>query len=333
VHTTFEGSWIHQIVKVYKGKQYIDIEYTVGPIPIDDGVGKEVVNLFRTGISNNGTFFTDSNGREFMKRERSQRQTWDMEEFEPVAGNYYPVNAAIFIEDDHSSLAVLTDRTQGGSSLQDGSIELMVHRRIIKDDSRGVDEALNETTGIMPYPPFGDASRLGEGLIVTGTHRIMIGDKKSGAHMARTEMDQMFSPTYTFAVKSSAEELFARAANKNLSALVHQLPENVQLLTVKLISSDENGKKSILLRLGHAYGKGECNANSDTATVDISALFSGFRLIEFSEKTLTGNQDKADWNQNKMHWFEKKDIVANANPIITMNPMEVKTFEIILEPK
>ena len=85
VHTTFEGSWIRQVTKVYKDKDYIDIDYTVGPIPIDDGIGKEVVNRFRTSIRNNGIFYTDSNGREFMKRQRSHRQTWRLDEFEPVA--------------------------------------------------------------------------------------------------------------------------------------------------------------------------------------------------------------------------------------------------------
>ena len=39
----------------------------------------------------------------------------------------------------------MTDRSQGGSSLAEGEIELMVHRRLLYDDSLGVGEALNET--------------------------------------------------------------------------------------------------------------------------------------------------------------------------------------------
>lgn len=46
---------------------------------------------------------------------------------------------------------------QGGSSLQDGAVELMVHRRLLYDDAFGVGEALNETD-------------YGQGLIVRGTH-------------------------------------------------------------------------------------------------------------------------------------------------------------------
>ena len=42
-------------------------------------------------------------------------------------------------------LTVLTDRSQGGASINDGQIELMVHRRTLNDDNLGVGEPLNET--------------------------------------------------------------------------------------------------------------------------------------------------------------------------------------------
>jgi len=39
----------------------------------------------------------------------------------------------------------MNDRSQGGSSLNKGEIELMIQRRILHDDDRGLGEALNET--------------------------------------------------------------------------------------------------------------------------------------------------------------------------------------------
>ena len=41
-------------------------------------------------------------------------------------------------------LTVLTDRSQGGPSISDGELELMVHRRTLNDDSLSVDQPLNE---------------------------------------------------------------------------------------------------------------------------------------------------------------------------------------------
>jgi hypothetical protein len=39
----------------------------------------------------------------------------------------------------------MTTRSQGGSSLYEGQVEIMHNRRLFCDDDRGVGEALNET--------------------------------------------------------------------------------------------------------------------------------------------------------------------------------------------
>ena len=52
---------------------------------------------------------------------------------------------------------IYTDRSEGGSSIRDGSIEIMLHRRILHDDKFGVGEPLNETA-------------YGDGLVVRGKH-------------------------------------------------------------------------------------------------------------------------------------------------------------------
>jgi hypothetical protein len=62
---------------------------------------------------------------------------------EPVAGNYYPVNSMIALNDSTAELVVVTDVSVGGASLRSGELELMVHRRLQADDSRGVGEPLN----------------------------------------------------------------------------------------------------------------------------------------------------------------------------------------------
>jgi lysosomal alpha-mannosidase len=51
-----------------------------------------------------------------------------------VSKNYYPITTAIAIRDNFTQMTVMNDRTQGGSSLQNGTIELMQNRRILADD-------------------------------------------------------------------------------------------------------------------------------------------------------------------------------------------------------
>jgi len=90
VHQQF-SSWIYQVVRLYKNKEHAEVEYTIGPIPDGDNVGKEVITQLTTNMVTNSTFYTDSNGRDFLKRVRNYREDWDLQVNQPVAGNYYPV--------------------------------------------------------------------------------------------------------------------------------------------------------------------------------------------------------------------------------------------------
>lgn len=55
-----------------------------------------------------------------------------LQKHENISGNYYPVNSRILISRNEDlsqngqSLVVLNDRSQGGTSMNDGEIELMV---------------------------------------------------------------------------------------------------------------------------------------------------------------------------------------------------------------
>ena len=257
VHAGFVEPWIRQIVRIRKGQPYVEVEYSVGPIPVGDGRGREVVARLTSGIDSRGTFYTDSNAREFVRRSRGSRPTWDLRETQPVAGNYYPVNAAVYLEDDRASLSVSVDRSQGGSSLTDGALELMVHRRTLGDDGRGVGEPMNETdAGMSHYPPYGDATRYGDGVVATGIHRIMIGGGGGGASSARSLMDGMFSPPHLFATTApTGRDLPFQSSS--FSALDVELPENVMLLTLSRIGAaaadDDDGTLTLLVRLAHQY--------------------------------------------------------------------------------
>jgi hypothetical protein len=121
----------------------------VGPVPIDDDMGKEVVSRLSTSVASGSSFSTDSNGREFQPRTLDYRPTWNLTVTEPVAGNYYPVNAAAFLKDGQAQLTMLVDRSEGAASLKEGALEVMIQRRLLHDDSRGksgVTASLTEAT-------------------------------------------------------------------------------------------------------------------------------------------------------------------------------------------
>jgi hypothetical protein len=136
----------------------------------DYSAGKEIITRFTVDkFFNKGVFYTDSNGREQIKRVLNTRSdySYDVKD-EPISSNYYPVTSRIVIKDEARNLevAVLNDRAQGGTSLSDGVIELMVHRRLVRDDGYGVGEALRE-------------QEYGKGLYARGQHYLVFGPANS----------------------------------------------------------------------------------------------------------------------------------------------------------
>jgi len=118
----------------------------MGPIPTQDGVGKEIVAVYSAPTLNTReSWYTDSNGRDSMLRTLNKRPSWNLTVEEPIAGNFYPTPGFIFTcgdggegEGSGACVSVVPDRAVGGSSLSNGTLTLMIHRRLTKDDSLGV---------------------------------------------------------------------------------------------------------------------------------------------------------------------------------------------------
>lgn len=47
----------------------------------------------------------------------------------------FQINLGIYLKDKQSEFSVLVDRSVGGSSIQDGHVELMVHRFVMHQSS------------------------------------------------------------------------------------------------------------------------------------------------------------------------------------------------------
>merc|ERR1711936_821642 len=98
-------------------------------------------------------------------------------EAERESSNYYPINTRLELRsEDQETLAVLVDRSEGGSSLEDGQLELMVHRQCLMDDYFGVGESLEEQA-------------FGEGLVARGSDLPLV---------RRLSQEQVLRPQLSF---------------------------------------------------------------------------------------------------------------------------------------
>jgi lysosomal alpha-mannosidase len=102
------NKWASQEIKIYDEGRTVEIEWIVGPIPVEDYVGKEIIMRYDTDIRSDGTFYTDANGREILARKRDYRPSWNYTVYENVSGNYYPVASRIWIKDNQRQMTVLT---------------------------------------------------------------------------------------------------------------------------------------------------------------------------------------------------------------------------------
>ncbi|XP_012923865.1 lysosomal alpha-mannosidase isoform X7 [Heterocephalus glaber] len=312
VHQKF-SAWCSQVVRLYPGQRHLELEWTVGPIPVGDKWGKEVISRFDTPLKTLGSFYTDSNGREVLKRRRDYRPSWKLNQTEPVAGNYYPVNSRIYITDGKMQLTVLTDRSQGGSSLRDGSLELMVHRRLLKDDARGVGEPLLESRS---------------GVWVRGRHLVLLDKARDAAagHRLLAEKE-LLAPQVVLAPGGGASYHHGVAPRTQFSGLSRELLPSVRLLTLA-----RWGPEMLLLRLEHQFALREDSSRnlSSPVTVDLRGLFSTFTITRLQETTLAATQLRA--SASRLKWTPKTGPVSHPTvprldpASITLQPMEIRTF-------
>ncbi|KAG2538748.1 alpha-mannosidase-like [Panicum virgatum] len=321
VHQQF-SSWVYQITRLYKNKEHAEVEYTIGPIPVDDDIGKEVITRMTANMVTNSTFYTDSNGRDFLKRVRNFREDWDLQVTQPVAGNYYPVNLGLYIADGNYELSVLVDRAVGASSIQDGQLEIMLHRRMLKDDARGVGEPLDEVVCV---------GKDCQGLTARGTYYVNVEKIGHGAHWRRTYGQQVYSPfLLAFTHEEETEWKSYSVPKASMMDANYSLPDNVAIVTLQNLDDG-----TTLLRLAHLFQAAEDPQYSVLTKVDLRKVFGKRTIKELTETNLSANQKKSD--MKKLNWKVVGDTENGPAPIkggpvdsqalvIELGPMEIRTF-------
>merc|ERR1712176_1611537 len=325
--------WVNQTIRLWEGSTQLEINYSVGSVPIHDG-GKNVIMRFNTNVQNEQfEFWTDSNGREFQKRRLNHRPTWNLHLEEPVAGNYYPMNIAAYINDNTKQFSIITDRTQGVSSLGKGQMEIMFQRRLRVDDSRGVDEPLNETAGGITHIESALDSRIGDGVIIEGTHKILLDDATKAYEQVRTVMEQsFFQPFVVFSGNVNLNDL--RQPKKSmLQNLPEILPKGISIITFQYLKED-----TFLIRLANQYSLDENQISLEVDLSNLIEVMAGDRYTfkQVTEMTLSGNKpleklNRLKWAVDYGSFVGGSDVEKEMSNIVVLKPMDIRTFVITLQ--
>ena len=89
---------------------------------------------FTSDIHNEKVFHTDLNGYNF--------DTHYFRDDMPIQSQVFPMPTLASIEDEHTRLTVLSEHAQGTASLENGSIDVWLDRRLRQDDARGLGQGV-----------------------------------------------------------------------------------------------------------------------------------------------------------------------------------------------
>nr|BAG57210.1 unnamed protein product [Homo sapiens] len=128
---------IHQAVRLYNlpGVEGLSLDIS-SLVDIRDYVNKELALHIHTDIDSQGIFFTDLNGFQVQPRRYLKKL--------PLQANFYPMPVMAYIQDAQKRLTLHTAQALGVSSLKDGQLEVILDRRLMQDDNRGLGQGLKD---------------------------------------------------------------------------------------------------------------------------------------------------------------------------------------------
>ncbi|CAD8098565.1 unnamed protein product [Paramecium sonneborni] len=305
-----ERDYVHtKIKKLEHNEDTYEIESYITEIPIQKENGKEIVMIISTDIQSEDIFYTDSSGMRMQQRKLNFRPTWDLDVNQPIAGNYYPVNGILQIQNNQTGevVAILNDRSQGGTSLHSGQLELMIHRRLLKDDARGVGEPLNEKQSN------------GRGLNQIFQHTLTFFNKNNQPNQARQfQYIQDLKPIIIFS--NCKNEVFPQPVKSFKITYPRDLEKlfttNGQAITKFYLQTI--GVDQYIYRI-HNLG--------EEGTFQLPEL-DQFQIVE---TTLTGNQLWTEWLDKKLNWKvqeglqQPKDQPEHNSTVL---PQQLRTFRL-----
>uniref|UniRef100_A0A1I8QCR4 Alpha-mannosidase n=1 Tax=Stomoxys calcitrans TaxID=35570 RepID=A0A1I8QCR4_STOCA len=153
--TVIYGPFLAHTVRIFNTKTHLDaamyIENDIDFEPPPKNRETELFMRFVTDIDNiapvnEGSlkdgdtipelpeFYTDQNGFQYHRRVKVPSIG--------IEGNYFPITTAAFIQDEKVRFTLLTTHAQGAASYEPGQLEVMLDRRTLYDDYRGMGEGI-----------------------------------------------------------------------------------------------------------------------------------------------------------------------------------------------
>ncbi|XP_045422411.1 alpha-mannosidase 2 isoform X3 [Lemur catta] len=266
----------------------------------------EIAMRISSDIKNQNRFYTDLNGYQIQPRMTMKKL--------PLQANVYPMTTMAYIQDAEWRLTLLSAQSLGVSSLKSGQIEVIMDRRLMQDDNRGLGQGVYDNK------------------ITANLFRILL-EKRSAVNMEEekhpvsypsllSHMTSSFMnhPLFTMTKKFSPPlELLGE-----FSPLLSSLPCDIHLVNLRTVQSKGGSVYSdeaalILHRKGFDCRFSSKNTGLLCPTTQgkmlVQKLFNKFTVESLTPSSLSLMHSPPD---------------AQNISEITLSPMEISTFRIRL---
>ncbi|KAM4868807.1 alpha-mannosidase 2 [Urocitellus parryii] len=268
---------------------------------------REIAMRISSEINSQNRFYTDLNGYQIQPRMTLSKL--------PLQANVYPMTTMAYIQDAKNRLTLLSAQSSGVSSLKSGDIEVIMDRRLMQDDNRGLGQGVTDNK------------------ITANLFRILL-EERSGVDMEEEKKSPVSFPSLLSHITSSFlnHPVFLMTAKVKLSSellsefspLVSSLPCDIHLVNLRTIQAKEGkGYSSDAALILHRKGFG-CQfstsgmgllCSTTQGKISVYKLFDMFTIEDFVPSSLS-----------LMH----TPPVAQNISVIYLSPMEISTFRIRL---
>ncbi|KAF9623301.1 hypothetical protein IFM89_000790 [Coptis chinensis] len=326
--TTWDNAPISHSTRIYNGENsvqefVIEKEYHVELLGHDFN-DRELIVRYKTDLDNRRVFYTDLNGFQ-----TSRRETYDKI---PLQGNYYPMPSLAFLQSSNGQrFSVHSRQSLGVASLKNGFLEIMLDRRLIRDDGRGLGQGvldnrpmnivfhiLKESNISSALNPVSTSLPLNPSLL---SHRV-------GAHLNY--------PLHAF-ISKNPQETSVQPPLRFLAPLTASLPCDLHIVNfkvprlVKYSQQSPEDSRFVLIFQRRQWDSSYCRkAQTGCSRIaDESVnLFSMFRNLSVVNARVTSLNLLRDDTESLGYIDQFGDVAQEGQVIIS--PMEIQAYKLEL---
>ncbi|KAJ8679139.1 hypothetical protein QAD02_014926 [Eretmocerus hayati] len=254
--------------------------HIMNQVDISETHNFELAMRINTDIASGDVFYTDLNGLNMIKRQRFAKI--------PIQGNFYPLAAAGYIEDEHIRMTIATGQPLGASSMSSGQFEVIQDRRLNQDDNRGLSQGV--TDNLLTYNLFTllVEKRQESCVQVTPSSEHPAGLLSLAAHLA---LDDLLHPVIALHPRPGEP----MELNPSFSALSIGLPVDLSVVSLRVVPIPDGAGRGVALVL-HRQALDLCWSNPDlhkrfpvsrSGEIDLDSLLDNVRDWTISEAPLT----------------------------------------------